>query len=202
MSQDLSSMPLEVGQWIDSKKFFVSRLPLGRRKKPPQRPYLASWYLLNIVKSNFNRLKMLVSRSKILVLLAMLSLITFACKSDKAQEVIPKKDGLWKEESRHTISSTSGTVTADVMKTDSLRTYYFGKDYQGYYSETGDTAKVEYNWWKWSDKDSIVIESNTFRHVYDVVSSAQNAQTWQSIDLSGSNNRNKVETTVVLKRIE
>ncbi len=145
---------------------------------------------------------MLVSRSKIAVLLTTLSLITFACKSDKAQDVILKKDGLWKEESRHTVNSTSGTVTSDLMKTDSLRTYYFGKDYHGYYTETGDTAKVEYNWWKWSDKDSIVVESNTFRHVYDVVSSAENAQTWHSIDLSGSNNRNKVETTVVLKRIE
>jgi hypothetical protein len=158
--------------------------------------------MLNIIDSYFNSLKMSISRSKILVLLALLSVITFACKSDKAQDVIPQKDGLWKEESRHTIKSTSGTLTSDVMRTDSLRTYFFGKDYQGYYTETGDTAKVQYNWWKWSDKDSIVVESNTFRHVYDVVSSAQNAQTWHSIDLSGSNNRNKVETTVVLKRIE
>ena len=136
-----------------------------------------------------------------MALLAILSFVLVSCKSDGAQDIIPKKDGLWKEESRQIIKSTSGTVTSDVTKTDSLRNYYFDKSYVGYYTEFADTAEIEYNWWKWSDKDRIVLESNTFRHEYDVISSAMDAQTWSEVIVS-TNGRNKTETIIVLNRVQ
>ena len=112
-----------------------------------------------------------------------LALVVVSCS--KVENILPKKDGMWKMASLTIRQDTNNVLFHTSTQSDSLPTVFFDKDLNGYTQDFGSTVKHNFTWSVNSDNDQIsVLDSGATKPtVFDITDASKNAETWTNVSI-------------------
>lgn len=139
---------------------------------------------------------------KAFLAIAVMGIVAVSC--GKVEKILPKKDGLWNQDSFRMVGYLNDSLLSDTTVTDSLGVIYFNEDGTGYTQDEGSTSQSAFTWSVNDDNDVLTItdsDSGSVPMPMDILESSSKAMTlFNSTTTGAAPAVTKIEMTLKISR--